>query len=214
MKTETESQFFLSELSRVPLNEQNKLLLDGVARHAGGAPEFRGKKIGETHDVLALSQLAPPGRLRVEMLDLRTDLRAKLRLCVPVACMPPGSNGGIVVAREAVLRLTYREAAMRLPQPGYSYIQIESPLFVWLANVAWDPQQPLCLGATLPAGVKCSELVLLAYSALAMTSVMIDPGDAAGVMNAHAALWWQQPQNAQRTPLTRAPFLGKDEVPR
>ena len=131
----------ISDLRRIELNEPHRLLHANVSRCAGGRPEFRGRMIAESHDLLALSQVAPTGRLQVEMLDLRMDLRAKLRLRVPVACMPPDSQGDIVVAHEAVLRLTYREAAMRLPQPGYSFIQIESPPFVWSANVAPHPAQ-------------------------------------------------------------------------
>jgi hypothetical protein len=72
--------------------------------------------------------------------------------------------------------------------------------------------QPLCLGARLPAGIRVKELVLMAYGALSMQTVMIDELDPAGVLNPVAARWWQA--NTDRIPLSRAAFLSpEDEGP-
>ena len=114
-----------------------------------------------------------------------------------------------MVEPQAVLGLTYPQEALRQALPGYSFLQVLAPGDVWHANVAFGPVRPLCLGAALPANVRVKELVLMAYGALSMQTVQIDEQDAAGVMNAAAALWWQQ--NTARAPLSRAPFLSPDD---
>jgi hypothetical protein len=130
-----------------------------------------------------------------------------LFLRVPVPCRP-GGVGDLVIEPEAVLGLTYPEEALRQAMPGYSFLQVLAPSDVWHANVAFGPVRPLCLGTALPAGVRVKELVLMAYGALSMQTVQIDEQGPAGVLNAAAALWWQQ--NTARAPLSRAPFLRPD----
>lgn len=202
------SQEGLSTLATVKLSPERQQQLELAEVASGGSASWRGRKHAEAWDLLALSQLAPPGRLAVEFLDLRTALRTAVRLRVPVPCMPqPG--GELFVAGSALLGITYRQQALSQPQPGVAFIQILSPLRVWHANVAMDSVQPLCLGAQLPAGIRVKELLLAAYGALSMQAVMIDPDDPAGVLNRGAARWWQS--HLTRLPLSRIPFLGEED---
>jgi hypothetical protein len=196
----------LAALSEVVLSAANQHVLDEAMRRAGGPPVWRCRKQAEGRDLLGLAQIAP--RLKVGWVEMGVDLRALLFLRVPVPCRPGGA-GELVVEPQAVLGLTYPQEALRQALPGYSFLQVLAPGDVWHANVAFGPVRPLCLGASLPAGVRVKELVLMAYGALSMQTVQIDEQDAAGVMNAAAALWWQQ--NTARAPLSRAPFLSPDD---
>ena len=78
----------LRGLRQVALNEQNQQLLDAAEAGNRGDAAWQGRKCAETRDLLALAQIAPPGRLKVGMLDLRADLRAVLLMRVPVPCRP------------------------------------------------------------------------------------------------------------------------------
>lgn len=196
----------LAALAQVVLSPEHQRGLEEAVKAAGGPPAWKHRKQAEARDLLALAQIAP--RLQVGWIDLATDLRALLLLRVPVPCRP-GAAGDLVIERQAVLGLTYPQAALRQPLPGYSFLQVLAPADVWHANVAFGPVRPLCLGAALPANVRVKELVLMAYGALSMQTVQIDEQDPAGVMNPEAARWWQA--NAGRAPLTRAPFLSPDD---
>jgi hypothetical protein len=155
----------LSSLAGITLSPDRQQQLELAMVASGGSAGWRGRKRAEAWDLLALSQLAPAGRLQVEFLDLRTALRAAVALRVPVPCMPqPG--GELFVAGFALLGITYRQEALSRPQPGPSIIQILAPSRVWHANVAFDPIQPLCLGAQLSAGIRIKEIILMAYGAL------------------------------------------------
>ena len=199
----------LSRLSEIALSPDRQQQLELALVANGGTAAWRGRKRAEAWDLLALSQLAPPGRMQVEFLDLRVALRAAILLRVPVACMPEPS-GQLVVAPQTLLGLTYPQEALSRPLPGYAFVQILSPQRVWSANVAPDVRQPLCLGAQLPAGIRAKELVLLAYNALSMQTHMVDELDPAGVMNPVAAVWWQR--NLARVPLSRVSFLGDEDL--
>lgn len=196
----------LAALAQVTLSPENQRLLDEAMNGAGGPPPWKHRKHAEARDLMALSQIAQ--RLRVGSLDLTADLRALLLLRVPVPCRP-GGVGELVIEPQAVLGLTYPQEALRQALPGYGFLQVLAPADVWHANVAFGPVRPLCLGAALPANVRVKELVLMAYGALSMQTVQIDEQDAAGVMNAAAALWWQN--NTARVPLTRTAFLSPDD---
>jgi hypothetical protein len=201
----------LTAIRHTTLTEPLARFLAAAADCSGGSAQFRRRKIAEARDLLALSQIGPPGRLRVEALDLGGDLRARLRLRVATPYLRRDGNGDpIKVAPEAVLHLRYFEEAVRAPQAGYRYIGIESPLGVWHPNVALDAGQPLCLGAKMPAGVRVVELVLLSYAALCLQSVTLDLGDPAGLLNHAAAMYWQQ--HTERIPLSKTPFLGTDDL--
>ncbi|HYT92304.1 MAG TPA: hypothetical protein VEL76_26555 [Gemmataceae bacterium] len=193
----------LAGLPTVALLEENQGFLDQCMTSANGPPAWRNRKRAEARDLLALSQIST--RLSVQYLDLREALRAVLLLRVPVARLT-AEGTDLHIAQHAVLGLTYIHAALREQLPGYAFLQILAPDCVWHANVAPDPVQPLCLGARLPAGIRVKELVLMAYGALSMQTVMIDERDAAGVLNPMAAHWWQA--NIDRIPLSRAAFLS------
>ncbi len=197
----------LAALASLTLDDARRVVLEAAAARARGTASWRARKIAEARDLLALSQIAPPGRLIVEALDLADELRALLALRVPVPCRP-GEDGRLGIANLALLGLTYWQEAIRRPMPGFAFLHVLAPQGVWHPNAAPEHGQPLCLGALLPAGIPVKEIVLLAYGLLSMQSVMLDERDAAGVLNADAARWWQF--NLDKIPLSRTPFLGEE----
>ena len=197
----------LAALPTVVLDARRQAMLDHAAAASRGDAVWRARKLAEARDLLALSQIAPPGRMEIDFLDLETELRALLVMRVPVPCLP-NPSGDLVVEDHAVLGVTYPQKALALPMPGYAFVQIVGPPCVWHPNASVGHGQMLCLGAQLPAGIRVKELSLLSYSALAMQSATIDERDAAGVMNRDAAVWWQA--NGARIPLSRTPFLGTE----
>ena len=54
-------------------------------------------------------------------------------------------------------------------------------------------------------GIPVTELVILSYGLLSMTTVQLDVDDPGGVMNFDACEWWQENQHLM--PLSREPFL-------
>lgn len=151
----------LTTLEHVTLNERNRRLLDEALTTNGGDPAWRARKAAEARDLLALSQIAPPGRFHVVLLELTMALRAMLWLRVPTPCRPDEQNK-LRIADHAILGLTYPREAIRSPLPGTAFIQILEPHGVWLASVGSEGQ-PLCLGPQLPCGIPVKELVLMAY---------------------------------------------------
>ena len=199
----------LSQLARAQLSPATNDVLRQVGERAGGTPAWRNRKRREMQDLFALVELAPAGRLSIEMLDPSEVLRVMVRLRVPVPCMLKPPAGELAIAPFALLGISYPEAATRQPLPGFAFVQILQPSHVWHANVS-PAFNNLCLGAQLPAGIRLTEVVLLAYAALSMQAVMFDPHDAAGVLNREAAHFWQH--NTHRLPLSKTPFLGKDNT--
>jgi hypothetical protein len=197
----------LHSLSAIELAPRHRALLDAALAGSGGDPAWRRRKTREAHELLALSQVAPQGRLRVDWLDARDSLRALLHLEVPVPCRPDPANR-LRVERSATLGLTYPQEAARLPLPGWSFLQVLWPTEVWHPQVG-SRGQPLCLAASLPAGVRVRSLILLAYGALRLelATLQVDELDPAGVFNVDAARWWQQ--NLGLAPLSRTPFLAR-----
>jgi hypothetical protein len=193
----------LSALAHATLNERNRHMLDNALRTNGGDPAWRARKREEARDLLALSQIAPPQRLTVQMLDMRMSLRALLKMQVPVPCRPDGDNE-LYVADRALIGLVYPREVLRQCLPGPSFVQIIEPRRVWHANVA-QGEQTLCLGITLPCNVPAREIVLMTYNALAMTTCQVDEFDEAGVYNVEAARWWAA--NLHRVPLSTRAFL-------
>jgi hypothetical protein len=166
------------------------------------------RKKAEARDLLALSQIAPPRRMRIDLLDLSEALRALLLLRVPVPLQPEGA-GRLPLADHAVLGITYRPECLVQALPGFAFVQILAPARIFHPNVGANPGQLLCLGAQLPPGIRVTELILLSYGALSMQTVMLDEMDPAGVLNSDAAIWWQQ--NMHRLPLTKEAFLSAEE---
>lgn len=203
-KSRTACRTGLSALSDVQLTDDLMRRLDEADSMSAGPRPWRYRKRAEAEDLMKLSQIAPKGRMQIEFLEMSSALRAAIRLKVPVPCMPD-PYGELCIFPYAILGLTYPVEALRKPLPGAAFIQIMRPQHVWLANVLSTHGQPLCLGTTLPAGVRVKELILMAYGGLAMQNVQIDEADPAGVMNIDAARWWQH--NLDRIPLSPTPFL-------
>lgn len=169
-----------------------------------GDPVWDARRRAEAHELLALHQIAPARIPSVDMLDARTELRAVFSLRVPVPCMPPEADD-LVVAHAATLALRYPREAMVQRLPGAAFVQILAPRHVWHPQVHAG-MQALCLADRLPIGTRVSELVLLAYRALAMQDTQVDELDPAGVFNAAAARWWQA--HGERIPLSEEAFLA------
>jgi hypothetical protein len=193
----------LADLNSIELTPANRLLLEQAHAASGGDPAWRARKKREAQELLALSQLAPPGRLFIEALDLRESLRALVAMSVPVPCRP-SANNELRTAPSALLGLSYPQEAVRQMLPGAAFVQVLSPNDVWLPQVRLE-DQPLCLGLKLPAGIRVRSLVLMAYGALSMQAIQLDEFDSAGVFNIEAARWWQE--NMKLVPLTRKAFL-------
>ena len=201
----------LHALEKVDLAPREESFLRDSIAHAAGDPTWKRRKLREAHDLFALAQIAPR-RLSVQMLDPRDDLRAIVTLRAPVPCLED-PQGELQIADEATLGLTYPRAILSGPLPGYAVVQVLAPLDVWHANVGRTPSpQSLCLAAKLPQGTRLPQIIVLAYAALSMQIVMVDEGDAAGVLNADAARWWQR--NLALAPLTREPFLSEEVLDR
>jgi hypothetical protein len=188
--------------------EHNAILTQALADRGGSAP-WRARKAVEARELLALSQIAPKDRMHVAQLDTSQSLRAVIAMDCPVA-LRSARDGQVVTHHGAVLGLMYPEEAMWRPQPGYAFVQVLSPMGLFHPNIPAEPPhiQPLCLGVTLPAGIRGIELILLAYAALTMQSIQPDERDAAGVMNLDAARFWQEQRH--RLPLTRLSFLQRE----
>jgi hypothetical protein len=205
---QSDTKLGLADLDRVTLTASSQTLLDHAARIGGGDPVWQARRKAEARDLLALAQIAP--RMNLVHLDLRESLRAAIQLRVPVA-VRSGADAPVEITNRALIGLTYCEEAMRTAQPGFSFIQVLEPRNCWSASISGDVIQAMCLGVSMPAAVRCKDLVVMAYGALSMQSVQIDALDPAGVMNAAAAEWWQA--NVHRIPLTTAPFLSDHDTP-
>ena len=167
-----------------------------------GSAVYRYRKLAEIRDLLAMAQAAP--RLRIQDVDARQTLRIRVWLQVPVP-LHPAADGTLRTAHEAQLAIVFPERALSLPMPGSAFICLLDPAGVWHANVSADGTQALCLGVTLPASIQLKHLLLMAYEALSLQSVMINETDPAGVLHRDAALWWQR--HLHLAPLTRENFF-------
>lgn len=193
----------LAGLDEMPLDHRRQQFLDAASHVNGGSASWKARKVVEAHGLLGLERLSN-GTMTIEWIDLSAALRARIRLDAPVPVLRPGEPD-IDVVRGATIALRYVQEAIEEPQPGASFVQIEAPLRVWLPQVPPFPVQPICLGVTLPAGIPCSELVLMTYTALTLQTYQLDPGDPGGVFNKDAADWWQA--RTDRIPLTDVRFL-------
>jgi hypothetical protein len=201
----TRGKVDVSTLDGVQLAGAHAARLESAKALNTGAPAWQARKLRDAHDLLALAQLAPQ-RCAVLDLSLQGDLTAAFALNAPVPRRLAGDNS-LQVAQGALLALRYTPEAVRLPQPGWSFLQVLDPTIEWHPNVHAEKQM-LCLGPKMPAGIRVGSLVVLAYLALSMQSVQVDESDPAGVMNAAAARWWSV--NLHRAPLVREPLLHAD----
>ncbi|MHC4513353.1 MAG: hypothetical protein ACYTKC_17115 [Planctomycetota bacterium] len=199
----------LADLAQVQLAEPQAELLENAGGKAVGDRMWRERKLAEARDLLALMSLAP--RMTVKDLSLTNDLRALVRLAMPVPCR--FGSGDLVIAHEALLGIRYPREVLVRSLPGAAFVQVLLPQGVFHSSVSEGPIQSLCLGAQLPLGIRVTELVLMSYRALAMQEHTLDVRDPAGIFRADAARWWQR--NTERIPLTEEPFLARppeDEV--
>jgi hypothetical protein len=198
----------LGELDQVELQGAYRMVFDHACEAAGGKGGWPSRKKYEARKLMALAQLAGPRRMDVQMLDLRDDLRAMVRLTVPVP-LTPDADGALRVAGVVVLGVAYPQIALSVPIPGYAPVTLLSPPHGGFhPNISTTGGQRLCLGTSLPAGIPVTEIVLLSYGLLSLQSVMLDPDDSAGVMNDEAASFFQS--RLDLIPLSDEPFLKAD----
>lgn len=198
----------LANLSSVQLDAHHRAILEAAEKQCNGPPSCRHRKIAEARELLALAQISD--RLVFHWLDLSADLRAKVEMRVPVACLPD-PNGPLQIAQRALLGIMYPEKAAILPLPGFVFVRILAPGPAWYSVVSADPNQVLCLGSQ-PAGVRLIEIILCTYGALSLQATLLDVSDPAGVLNPAAADWWQR--NTNLIPLTKEPFLQRENSPK
>jgi len=192
----------LTQLAAVPLSPLLQSRLDQARLLCGGSRVWRERKLAEARDLFALEQIS--NRVRLLALDLTGSLRARIALRAPVPCLPDPARP-LVVESCALLELIYGEEALYQPLPGFSFVRVAQPRALWLPNASFDVHQVICLGTVLPASIPVKEILLLVFGALCLTTVTLDPADAAGTLNPAACEWWTQ--NASRIPLSREPFL-------
>jgi hypothetical protein len=197
--------FGLSQLHQVKLPDHDEAFIQSLAPRFRGQPRWRACKETMTRELLALAQLTD--RLKFHWFDVAGDFRVLFDLRVTVPCLPD-PHGPLQIASSATIGLTYREEFLAAAQPGYVYICLIRPAAVWLANVATDFGQPLCLGPKLEAGIPVKELIIANYLALSMQSYQFNERDSAGILNGAAANWWQH-QRSHPIPLSNEPFVTK-----
>jgi hypothetical protein len=201
----------LSALHEVELDAPQRAIYERVAPGALGPEPWKRRQLAAAHDVLALAQVS--GRMVIQFLELGAALRAVFLLRVPVPCRRGGA-GPLVIEPVAQLGFTYRQEAVAIAQPGYSFFEILAPRDVHHPNIASSQVPPgaqvLCLGPSLPAGVKVVDLVLMAYAAISLQSVQFSLTDSAGLLNPAAAIFLQTSNTP--IPLTRAPFVMRKEA--
>lgn len=192
----------LAALDQVVLSDFRQRLYEEALKHCSGSVAWRKRKTAEARDLLALSEIT--SRFHVAFLDLRESLRAVAVLHAPVPLSPDG-EGKLRIAPLALLGITYPEEAILRPLPGYGSVQLLQPEGIFHPNGRGQNPQMLCLGVALPASIQLKEIVLMTYALLTLQTVMLDEGDAAGVMNAEAARYFRDRMHL--VPLTREPFL-------
>jgi len=195
----------LDALKWLRLYGHRRRMLASARMRCGGPPAWRTRKLDQAHAMLALSQVSP--RMQVLYLDLRQTLRALVFMMTPLP-LRPKPESGLRVAHGALLGLSYREEAVRTPQPGFGFVQVLQPGGVFHPNVSSSENhgvQMLCLGESMPASIPIQEIVLASFAALSMQSVTVEESSLEGVMNWKAATWWQR--HPDLLPLTRASFL-------
>ena len=195
----------LSTLGEVVLSDQRQRMLDSATAVSRGPDRWRTRKAYEARRLLALDQVAGPTRMELQTLELEVDLRAAIKLHVPVA-LQPDEKGRLRTASSAVVGLVYPQVALAVPLPGFAVMCLMEPSHgAWYAQVGAALGQRMCLGVTIPVNIPVTELILTAYQLLSLQAVQLDPGDGAGVMNSAAAEWWVR--NRGQIPLSREPFL-------
>jgi len=196
----------LSKLDVLALDHASQRLVEMARSTASGSAPWRARKLAEARELIALAQES--GRYRIEWLDLAEDLRVLLTMRASVPCLPDPA-GPLRFAPLAQIGLVYSEQALRWPTPGTSFTQIVAPRKVWLPNVSTE-SQVLCLGISMPAGIRATEIIHTVFGALTLRLIETDLLAAAGVLNPEAALWWQH--NLDKLPTAHEPFACATET--
>jgi hypothetical protein len=200
---ETPKPAAFDALDAVELDPPYQALLAELSRSATGPAHWRRCKHQQAKQVLALTQVAPRGRLAVMNIQMTDSLDLLLHLNVTVPRMPPGSDE-LVVEDRAIVAIHYPQEVLTQDLRGTACVRIDQPRHVWLAN-AHQAAGVLCIGQIIPRNTLVKEIIWLTYTALTMQTVMFDTRDAAGVINPDAARWWAA--NQDRVPLTRTALL-------
>ena len=196
----------LHDLDKVVLDADRQQRLKAAMGSAAGNPVWVKRKSAEAKALLALEQVAPADRLAILELDLQDELRAVIHLETPVPCLRK-ETGKVEIANHVILLIRYPEEALRRALPGSVFSAVHLPRDIYIPQVK-QPEQPLCLGASLGPGMRVFEIAVLAYGALSMQLTQFNDQDPAGIFNREAAQYWQIPENAAKLPLTRIPLLG------
>jgi len=202
-----QEQVNLSELGDFVLNGFYQSHLESAMKTCAGSGSFQKRKEIEYREFLALAQIS--GRINPLAANLEQALQFHFILNAPVGVL--NSKNELEIKDWAHISLTYPEEALRKAMPGYAFVRVLQPGGVWHPNAARPdcpdpfPGQVLCLGQSIPPGIRVRELVLMTFGALTLQSVQLDARDPAGVLNVEAAEWWLQ--NRSEIPLTREPFL-------
>lgn len=208
----------IADLSWVEPEGSYREALESARLQCTGGPVWRGRKLAEFRDFLALCQISD-GRLVPLRWDLGGSLGLLFQMAAPVPTLPDPA-GELVVRKRVLLGLVYREAALREPQPGSSFVVILAPNHVLHPNVTpaepgfgdFGPGQALCLGAKFAPGMTTvKELILRTFAAITLQSVQLDPNDSAGLFNPNAARWWLA--NRHRIPLTNEGLIPNPNTP-
>lgn len=207
---EAKPRLSLSALHEVELAAPYRAIYERVAPAAAGPEPWRRRQQAAAHELLALAQVS--GRIAIQFLELGAALRSVFLLRVPTPCRRAGA-GPLVIEPVAQLGFTYRPEVMTA-QPGYSFFELLAPRDVHHPNIAPSHVPPgaqvLCLGPSLPAGIKVVDLVLMAYAAISLQSVQFSLTDPAGLLNPAAAIFLQTSNTP--IPLTREPFVMPKEA--
>lgn len=197
----------LSRLGEIELDPRAEGVLERLGRTRLGGPAWKARKLAEARDLLALAQVST--RISILGLDLATDLQAWISMRVPVP-RAPDASGRAAVAAQAEIALDVPEEALARPLPGARFVRLLAPRDVFHPNVYPGPFQALCLGVALVPGTPCREILCAVYGALSFQNHQLDERSPGGVLNPAAAVWWREPSNLARIPLTREPFLARE----
>src|SRR4051794_2641782 len=101
----------LESLRDLPLSERGRAMLDAANATSAGPPPWRARKSAEARELIALGELAPPGRMTIEHLDLAESLRAVFQLRAPAPCR--SAAGKVLIGSRVLIGLVYPQQALR-----------------------------------------------------------------------------------------------------
>ena len=196
----------LSNLTDVELDEFHLGLYENAVENCPGTGHYQKRMLAEYREALAMGQTS--GKIKPLGVTFEGVFQLQFILQTPVPTKD--EEGEMKILDWAHVHLAYPENAVFQPSKGTDFVRIMIPPNIFHPNVSHSipglPIQALCLGTTIPAGIRVRELILMIYGALSLQSVQMDIFDPAGLLNPEAAEWWQI--NRERIPLTREPFFN------